>query len=333
MMIFKKSILKYFALSVFIFLNLTQAFSQDKAFKEYQQEITGSNHTIDMVPISEGTFSMGSPQDSEWAKIDEQPAHQVKMDAFYMSKYEITWEIYMQFINRNIDDNTSQSKDGEVVKKVDAVAGATIPYVDMSLGMGTGDGLPVGNVTQLAASRFCEWLSAKTGHFYRLPTEAEWEYAARAGTTTAFSFGDDNGLLNQYAWFYENSDGSYHKVGQKKPNPWGLYDMYGNVAEWTLDQYLPAIYKTENGLSENPLQTVLKEFPVSVRGGSFKNDAVDLRSAARTASTKNWKMRDPQFPKSKWWNTDSPFVGFRIVRPKNPPEKEKFEQYWQTEKL
>lgn len=170
----------------------------------------------------------------------------------------------------------------------------------MSLGMGKGEGLPVSNVTQIAASRFCEWLSAKTGHFYRLPTEAEWEYAARAGTKTTYSFGDNIEALTDYAWFDKNSDASYHKVGQKRPNPWGLYDMYGNVAEWTLDQYFPETYQKANERTENPLEIVTKEFPVAVRGGSYKDDAKYLRSASRQSSTAKWKIRDPQFPKSKF---------------------------------
>ena len=330
-------IAKAFPLKRILFLLIlfiqTTIFSQDTEFKEYTQEIAGSDLTVDMVPIPEGVFTMGSTADSEQANADEKPAHKVKIDAFYMSKFEVTWEIYMLFINRTIDDISAKKKVGQVEKEVDAVAGATIPYVDMSLGMGTSEGLPVGNVTQMAASRFCEWLSAKTGCFYRLPTEAEWEYAARAGKETVYSFGDNTEELGDYAWFDVNGNASYHKVGQKKPNPWGLYDMYGNVAEWTLDQYLPKAYEKRSTLTENPWERVTSEFPVSVRGGSYKDDPAAMRSASRHNSTAKWKMRDPQFPKSRWWNTDSPFVGFRIVRPKNPPDQKEFKNYWQTEKL
>ena len=106
----------------------------------------------------------------------------------------------------------------------------------MSFGMGK-DGFPAIAMTQHGANKFCQWLSAKTGHFYRLPTEAEWEYAARAGTTTTYFWGNDGSKLGQYAWYADNSDFKYQKVGKKKPNPWGLYDIYGNVTEWVLDQY------------------------------------------------------------------------------------------------
>ena len=164
----------------------------------------------------------------------------------------------------------------------DAVTHPTKPYVEMSFGMGK-DGFPAISMTQHAANTYCKWLSAKTGHFYRLPTEAEWEYACRAGTTTAYSFGDDVSKLGDYAWFAGNSDAAYHQVGLKKPNPWGLYDMHGNVAEWTLDQYVA------DGYSKYPADGVVdpwvkstKPYPQSVRGGSWKDeDPALLRSAAR----------------------------------------------------
>ena len=312
---------------LFFFLT-TVAFPQEQEFENHTQKIAGSELVIEMVAIPSGAFTIGSPENEENRYDDEGPAHKVKMDAFWMSKYEITWDLYNLFVNRAIDTVAATTKAQNVNIEVDAVSGATIPYVDMSLGMGTGEGLPVGNVTHYAASKFCEWLSAKTGHFYRLPTEAEWEYAARGGTTTAFHFGDNSQDLGEYAWFYENSDDSYHKVGQKKPNPWGLYDMHGNVAEWTLDQYLPEVYSSRKSITDNPLEVPVKEYPRSVRGGSYYDDAEYLRSAARLGSIKNWKMRDPQFPKSKSWNTDAPFVGFRIIRVQNPPEESDYEKYW-----
>jgi formylglycine-generating enzyme required for sulfatase activity len=314
-------------ISLFLF-NATVAFTQEKEIEDYTQEIVGSDLAIEMVSIPKGIFTMGSPENEEYHYEDEEPTHKVAIDAFLMAKYEITWDLYNLFVNRAIDTVAATTKAQNVNIEVDAVSGATIPYVDMSLGMGTGEGIPVGNVTHYAASKFCEWLSAKTGHFYRLPTEAEWEYAARAGTTTAFHFGDDEEMLEKYAWYYDNSENSYHKIGEKKPNPWGLYDMYGNVAEWTLDQYLPEAYRNRETITENPIEFPVKEYPRSVRGGSYYDNAEYLRSAARLGSTENWKMRDPQFPKSKWWNTDAPFVGFRIVRVQNPPKETEYKKYW-----
>ncbi|WP_419214014.1 formylglycine-generating enzyme family protein [Maribacter sp. X9] len=316
----------FFILISILFLNLS--FSQEENLEDFTQTIGGSKLNIEMVAIPSGSFNMGSPASEVKRNEDEGPVHTVKLNSFWISKYEITWELYNLFVNRAIDTIDTGSSNSDLNIEVDAVAGATIPYVDMSLGMGTSAGLPVGNVTQYAASQFCKWLSAKTGHFYRLPTEAEWEYCARAGTSTIYSFGDDPKELEDYAWSYENSNNTYHEVGQKRPNPWGLYDMYGNVAEWTLDQYIPDRYQTRKGITESPLELATETYPRSVRGGSYYDDAEFLRSAARLGSTENWKMRDPQFPKSKWWNTDAPFVGFRIVRDPNVPKESEIHNYW-----
>ena len=326
---FSKSI--SLVISTFCFILSNPGISQETDIESYIQDISGSDLVIEMVAIPEGIFTMGSPT-TEISRRDDETLHKVKIDAFYMSKYEITWELYNLFVNREIDKIQSPTMGDDINMEVDAIAGATIPYVDMSLGMGTSADLPVANVTQHAASKFCEWLSAKTGYFYRLPTEAEWEYAARAGSTSTFFFGNDDENLIEYAWYYDNSEDTYHKIGQKKPNPWGLYDIYGNVAEWTLDQYSAESYSTNVDILNNPLIVPVTEYPCAVRGGSYYDYKEDLRSAARMASNENWKMRDPQFPKSKWWNTDAPFVGFRIVRPKNPPEEKNYHNYWEPGK-
>ena len=305
----------------------TEALSQQE-LENYVQQLPGSELTLKMVAIPGGQFVMGSPETEELRAADEGPTHIVKVDPFWMSAHEITWDLYYLFLQRSIDDVENPEKAPDVDLDIDAISGATVPYVDMSLGMGKGEDLPVGNVTALAASKFCKWLSAKTGHFYRLPTEAEWEYAARAGSEKAYFFGDDPANLDNYAWYYENSESHYHKVGQKEPNPWGLYDIYGNVAEWTLDQYLDEAYQSRKELVQNPYEVPTTEFPRTVRGGSYYDDAEYLRSAARLGSTERWRMRDPQFPKSIWWNTDAPFVGFRVVRDPTSPSPEDYEKYW-----
>ena len=201
----------------------------------------------------------------------------------------------------------------------------------MTFGMGK-EGYPAVCMTQFAAKMYCKWLSAKTGRYYRLPTEAEWEYACRAGTTTAYSFGDDPEKLGDYAWFADNSDEKYHKVGKKKPNPWGLYDMHGNVAEWCLDQYVADRYKQLAGkAADNPVVPVTKEYPQVVRGGAWTDEAPLLRSAARRGSSKDWKAQDPQIPQSIWYHTDANFVGFRVVRPLRIPSAEEAARYDITE--
>jgi formylglycine-generating enzyme required for sulfatase activity len=184
-------------------------------------------------------------------------------------------------------------------------------------------------MTQHAANSYCKWLSAKTGHFYRLPTEAEWEYACRAGTTTAYSFGDDPARLDDYAWYAKNSDFKYQKVGTKKPNPWGLHDMHGNVAEWCLDQYTPEGYQQfVEAVTRDPWVRATTPYPHVVRGGSWEDKADKLRSAARRGSDPDWKIQDPQLPKSIWYHTDAQFLGFRIVRPLKVPSAEECSKYW-----
>ena len=311
--------MKQLLLFAFTILLISSSDQRPESFTDYQQKIPGTDLTIDMVAIEGGSFSMGS-----MAQADEQPVHQVKVSPFWMAKHETTWNLYRLFMERNIDDQQPETVEGKDVNiKVDAVSGATTPYVDMSFGMGT-DGFPAIGMTQLAASKFCEWLSAMTGHFYRLPTEAEWEYAARAGTSSDYSFGDAE-QLNEYAWHQGNSEEAYHPVGEKKPNPWGLFDMHGNIAEWTLDAYAPT-YDVAN--AENPWVVPTKTYPRVVRGGAWTDEASALRSAARKHSDKSWKKRDPQIPKSKWWHTDAPFVGFRIVRPQETPSEEEQKKYW-----
>jgi formylglycine-generating enzyme required for sulfatase activity len=178
-------------------------------------------------------------------------------------------------------------------------------------------------MTQLAAKIYCQWLSAKTGRIYRLPTEAEWEYACRAGTTTAYSFGDSPELLADYAWHTENANDKYHQVGGKKPNPWGLYDMHGNVAEWVLDRYTPDGYpRPAANPVANPMLAPTSIYPRVVRGGSWDDYPERLRSAARQESTRDWKEQDPQIPQSIWYHTDASFVGFRVVRPTRSPTAE-----------
>jgi formylglycine-generating enzyme required for sulfatase activity len=188
-------------------------------------------------------------------------------------------------------------------------------------------------MTHHGALKFCEWLSAQTGHFYRLPTEAEWEYAARAGTTTAWCCGDDPSQLADYGWFHSNSAVSNlqttHPVGQKKPNPWGLYDIYGNVTEWTLDQYEPNQYArlTKQGEAMSPFNKPVKLYPRSVRGGSYDDSAERCRSAARRGSRKEWRV-DPNLPPSWWYLDTAQFVGFRIVRPLKVPTAEEMHTTW-----
>jgi formylglycine-generating enzyme required for sulfatase activity len=306
---------------------VTTVFSQS----DYIQNLPNIEAQISMILIPEGSFIMGSDKTEMGHFGDEGPQHEVTLDSFWIGQYEITWDLYNLFVSREMDQyQSSKTHKSEVNIDVDGVSGATTPYVEMSFGMGI-DNYPAICMTQLAAVKFCEWLSAMTGNFYRLPTEAEWEYACRAGTTSAYSFGDDTDVIDQYAWFAENSNDKYQKVGKKLPNPWGLYDMHGNVAEWTLDQYIPTVYGTRKNKNKNPFEAPTKTYPITVRGGSWIDFPKRLRSAARRPSSKKWKRQDPQIPKSLWWHTDATFVGFRVVRPVNVPSSEEQKIYWNYE--
>jgi len=281
--------------------------------KTYKVTLPNTSVAYDMVAIPAGEFTMGSAD-----KKDEQPPHKVRVDAFWMQAHEVTWDEYRLFMFAN--------QAGEVAHKdevVDAVSRPTRPYIEMSFGMGI-NGFPAISMTQHAANKYAEWLSAKTGEFYRLPTEAEWEYACRAGTTTPYYFGAAADQLGDYAWFAANSSGKYQKVATKKPNQWGLFDMLGNAMEWTLDAYAP--YKA--GDQANPLVRPTQPYPIVARGGSWNDPAPVVTCSARVASDPSWKQQDPQLPKSIWYETDAQWLGFRLVRPVKTPSAEEMSRYW-----
>jgi formylglycine-generating enzyme required for sulfatase activity len=291
---------------------------QATAAQPYKQVIPHTTVEYSMVPIPEGDLLMGSPDSDANAKKDEKPQHKVHVGAFWMQTHEVTWDEYRLFMFAN--------QAGEIANKdelVDAVSRPTRPYVEMSFGMGIA-GFPAISMTQHAANKYAEWLSSKTGEFYRLPTEAEWEYACRAGTPTPYFFGSNASELGNYAWYSANSGGKYQKVGTKKPNTWGLYDMLGNVMEWTLDQY--DNYQAE--AATDPWNKPTKPYPIAVRGGSWNDSADMLRCAARVASDPSWKQQDPQLPKSIWYETDAQWLGFRLVRPATVPSEEDMYRYW-----
>ena len=316
----KKSILFVLAMSGFCSLQAQPPIA-DTTFKKYEQDIPGSSLKFSMVPIPAGTFMMGSSEKDKAKEADETPQHAVKISPFWIGAYEVTYDEFNQFF---LDASLSQNI------ATDAVTRPSSPYIDMTLGMGKDGGFPANSMQQYGALMYCKWLYKKTGVFYRLPTEAEWEYACRAGSTAAYPFGDDAAKLGEYAWYTNNSENKYHKVGQKKPNAWGLYDMLGNVGEWVLDQYQADYYSSLSGTATDPVRLPEVRHPRTVKGGAYNSEAKDLRSANRLMSDPVWNRRDPQIPKSKWWNADAPFVGFRIVRPIVQPTEEEVETFFQT---
>jgi formylglycine-generating enzyme required for sulfatase activity len=207
----------------------------------------------------------------------------VKIKALYVSTTEIPWDAYDIFCFQ------LDMTDKEKAAGVDAKSRPSRPYGDQTHGFGHAH-YPAIHITRFAAEGFCLWLSKKTGHTYRLPAEAEWTYLCRAGGD---GHADD---LDKVAWFADNSDSKAHPVGKKQPNGWGLYDMLGNVAEYV----------------EIPGEP--KDAKPTACGGSYDDDAKDVTCNARKVQTPDWNSTDPQNPKSKWWLSDGPFVGFRIVR-------------------
>lgn len=296
--------------------------------KEYESSIPKTGAPYSMVVIKGGEFTMGSPESEDGRSDDEGPQVKKTIKPFWMGKYEVTWDEYepFQLTNQGRNKDGSRQVWSPTDKPEDLISQPTPPYQPMDFGMGR-ERYPAICMTQHAANKYCQWLSAQTGHFYRLPTEAEWEYAARAGTTTAYFFGDDASQLKDYAWYFDNAPNfQYAKIGGKKPNPWGLYDIYGNVCEWTLDQYTPATPSAE--ILGSDWVRSKTPYPHVARGGTYDDDPEYLRSAARKASDPLWKQQDPQLPKSIWYLTDATWLGFRIVRPLEIPTVEEMFAAW-----
>ncbi|MEO5684390.1 MAG: SUMF1/EgtB/PvdO family nonheme iron enzyme [Chitinophagaceae bacterium] len=283
------------------------------SFKTYEQKVPGADLYFKMVPVKAGVFLMGSNDKEKNRNSDEGPQKQVSISACWVAAFEVSRDAFDVFYK---DETTPQNT-------VDAVTRPSQQYIDFSMGMGKEGGYPVNSLSQYAALMYCRWLYNATGIFYRLPTEAEWEYACRAGATTAYYFGDDETELGKYAWFAANSNAKFQKAGQKLPNAWGLYDMLGNVSEWTLDHYDEKILEKITDKQADPFAPlVTARYPKVLKGGNYADAASQLRVAGRLKSDPVWNRRDPQIPRSKWWITDAPFVGFRVLRPLLQPTKE-----------
>ena len=232
----------------------------------------GKGVTMKLFRIPAGEFMMGSPQTEKDRSISEGPQHKVTISKpFYMGITEVTQEQYEAVMEQY----------GAVVEK------------DPSKFRGSK--LPVETVSWNDAAAFCKALSKKTNKAVRLPTEAEWEYACRAGTRTRFHFGDDEGKLGGYSWHRNNSEGKTHLVAQKKPNPWGLYDMYGNVYEWCSDWYSKDYHTGATAIDpQGPSSGTARVF----RSASWQVGPGRHRSASRGSRTPH---------------TRAEYIGFRVV--------------------
>lgn len=300
---------------VFVSLFTLPLAAQD--LKPYEQSLPGTSVKFKMVPVPAGTFTIGSPATEKGRDADEGPQKKVSVSAFWMSAFEVTFAEWDAFF-KNMD--VPQTK----AISVDAVSRPTAQYIDLTWGMGRDARQPTNSMSQAAAIMYCKWLYQQTGIFYRLPTEAEWEYACRAGGKGDIPAAE----LKQHAFYKENSNGKFQKVGQLKPNAFGLYDMLGNLSEWTLDQYDEQTYQKLSDGAKDPLTPPGSRYPRVVRGGSYLSDANECRCANRISSLTDWNKRDPQIPKSRWWLTDGMGVGFRVVRPAVAPSKEEIEKFY-----
>jgi sulfatase modifying factor 1 len=280
------------------------------SFSDFTEQIPGSGVSFRMIAIPGGTFLMGSPDDEPFRNSSE-VRREVTVDSFFIAEVEVTWDEYMEFYRQTAAEGRSTDTEGSRLKKegVDAITGATPPYgkPDQNWGMGR---RPAISMSYHAAETYCKWLSLVTGKHYRLPAEAEWEYACRAGTQTPYFFeGDpekfekkgvfrvkpDTSVINSYIIYQGNSKSKTQEPSAVKANPWGLKNMTGNVAEFCSDLY--------EGTTEHV-----------IRGGSYRDRASGVRSASRDSTrTAEWLKTDPQMPKSRWWYSDCFYVGFRVV--------------------
>ena len=282
-------------------------------FESYTETIPGTKVGFEMVAIPAGEVLLGSPTSEAGRGADEGPQVRASVAAFWIGRHEVTWNEYdlFAFERRGGDEAKPAPAAG-----VDAVTRPTPPYADESFGYAKGR-QPALSMTHHAAMEYCRWLSLKTGHAYRLPTEAEWEYACRAGGGGRYGGFDDVGALGEHAWSRANSDDTPRPGGRKKANAFGLFDVNGNLAEWTLDRYEKDAYarwaKAKNVADPVTLPDE-RRYPQTVRGGSWDDPPEALRCAARRASEPAWNRRDPQRPQSIWWLTDATHVGFRVVR-------------------
>ena len=298
-------------------LDATQA--QGGPPKTYTETITsksGEKVSFEMVLIPAGSFQMGSPADEAGRRDDEGPQHEVRLDNFYLCTTETTIGLFMAYYQETVTAKRDLLGMQEEKKKedgnVDAITGPTPVYGDMT--MGYNQKHPAMGMTWHNAMTFCRWLSQKTGKQYRLPTEAEWEYACRAGTTNVFGVTSDAGQMKDYGWFEGSADNETNELGKKKSNAWGLYDMSGNVREWVHDFYSATAYQeaARQKPAVNPKGPESGQVHVA-RGGDYSCKVQELRCAARAFEEPWWRAGDPQIPKSQWWLPEMDIIGFRVA--------------------
>lgn len=247
------------------FAVVPRAGAQQTAMQPYTVTVEGTVVSFEMMPVAAGTVQLSAPEGTRT----------VEVGPFWIGKTEVPWELYDVYVyglDRGADD------------AADAVSRPTKPYVLPGEAFGH-EGMPALGMTFHAAQSFAHWLSAKTGQKFRVPTEAEWEHACRAG-----ALGD--APLDVRAWHADNARDRTHRVGSSGADAIGVHDLLGNVAEWV------------HGFDADSV----------VKGGSFEDPPSAVDCGARRRQTSAWNATDPQLPKSRWWLPDAPFVGLRLIR-------------------
>ena len=309
-----------------------EAATEVKEFKNYIETVPGTSASISMIAIPGGSFTMGSSDSEPYHKADEAPQRKVEVSAFFMGELEVTWDQFWAFYAETMSEGRTPPAmvyANNSREDVDAVSGPTPPFGLPDQGWGMGN-RPAITMTHYSAETFCQWLSLKTGKKYRLPTEAEWEYAARGGTSTPYFFegspndytnegfwnglfGADTTLINRYVIYANNSKNRSQEPDKVQANPFGLKNMLGNVMEYCSDWYADNAYSQLQDGDKDPKGPEYGEERV-VRGGTYASDASELRSAARSHTHhEDWLRTDPQNPKSIWWYSDIRSIGFRVV--------------------
>ncbi len=298
--------------------------------ENYTETIPGTTISFNMKAIPGGSFKIGSPENEQMRKPDEGPQKEVKLSPFFMAEIEVTWDAYLAFYSATAAEGRSTDTEGSRTETdVDAISGPTPPYGQPDQNWGLGN-RPAITMSYHSAETFCKWLTQVTGKTYRLPTEAEWEFAARAGTETPFFiegnpkdfgekgfigklFGKGSDEINSYITYSANSQLKTAEPENIEANPFGLKNMLGNTAEYCSDWYAEDAYQQLQDGITNPKGPASGDEHV-IRGGSFKSEIGEVRSAARdfTKSTA-WMKTDPQMPKSMWWLSDCSYISFRVV--------------------
>ena len=268
-------------------------------FTNYVQLIPGSSVSFDMVAVPGGRAILGSPLNEPGRSTNDMPQHTVTIRPFWIGRCEVTWQEYLPFVFIEDSEVARMQELYRAPIDHDGISHPSKFYGSVYRNRGV-HRHPAFGMGCIAASEYCRWLSRKTGVNYRLPTEDEWEYACRAGSTNAYYWKESNPIdsAKNYAWFAQNSatddfDQTMHAIGLLKPNAFGIFDMAGNIAEWCVK--------------------IDKNGPNVVRGGSFMHPVSELRCAARLIELPEWDELDPELPRSPWWLT-AEFVGFRVAR-------------------